>query len=278
LHWLDGAGTQIGNNIADEFAASNFGNRMTAEGAQEMQRVGEWMDRQGNVLGGKITDGLADAIRGNKDTVADAMDDVKWALAHPLKGAKALARIEGALTSDELAAGLSSKEWWVRETAKQTEAALIAEWESLTGRAYNQGEDVGNALPDGIVDAYVPPTLPGPYIGAPHGPGSPEAIAHINREYGNDGRRPRRKPRGWQAVPSGARAAGGPVTAGETYLVGERGPEMVTFGRSGHVTPNHAMGGQPIVVNVDGRELFRIMDQRMGKRLAMSSSGAYVRG
>lgn len=34
---------------------------------------------------------------------------------------------------------------------------------------------------------------------------------------------------------AGARAAGGPVQAGGTYLVGEEGPELVTFGRSGMV-------------------------------------------
>lgn len=40
-----------------------------------------------------------------------------------------------------------------------------------------------------------------------------------------------------------ARASGGPVRAGNTYLVGERGPELLTMGGNGHVTPNHAMGG-----------------------------------
>ena len=41
----------------------------------------------------------------------------------------------------------------------------------------------------------------------------------------------------------GARATGGPVSAGKTYLVGEQGPELVTMGSSGYVTPNHALGG-----------------------------------
>jgi hypothetical protein len=40
------------------------------------------------------------------------------------------------------------------------------------------------------------------------------------------------------------RAMGGPVEAGTTYMVGERGPELLTMGSSGgHVTPNHALGG-----------------------------------
>lgn len=51
----------------------------------------------------------------------------------------------------------------------------------------------------------------------------------------------------------GARAAGGPVAGGSTYLVGERGPELFTPGTSGSITPNHALGGSTnITVNVNG--------------------------
>ena len=51
----------------------------------------------------------------------------------------------------------------------------------------------------------------------------------------------------------GARAMGGPVAGGSTYLVGERGPELFTPGTSGSITPNHALGGgQNITVNVNG--------------------------
>ncbi|MCM4080407.1 hypothetical protein [Paractinoplanes hotanensis] len=41
----------------------------------------------------------------------------------------------------------------------------------------------------------------------------------------------------------GKRASGGPVSAGRSYLVGERGPEVVTMGGNGHVTPNRELGG-----------------------------------
>jgi hypothetical protein len=41
----------------------------------------------------------------------------------------------------------------------------------------------------------------------------------------------------------GTRAAGGPVSAGKTYLVGERGPEMFTPSSSGSIIPNHMLGG-----------------------------------
>ena len=50
----------------------------------------------------------------------------------------------------------------------------------------------------------------------------------------------------------GKRAAGGPVSAGSSYLVGERGPELFTPSRSGAIVPNNAMGGiGNITVNVD---------------------------
>ncbi len=41
----------------------------------------------------------------------------------------------------------------------------------------------------------------------------------------------------------GGRAAGGPVMAGTTYLVGEKGPELFTPSSSGRIIPNSAMGG-----------------------------------
>jgi hypothetical protein len=41
----------------------------------------------------------------------------------------------------------------------------------------------------------------------------------------------------------GTRATGGPVSAGKTYLVGERGPEMFTPSSSGSIIPNHMLGG-----------------------------------
>jgi hypothetical protein len=48
------------------------------------------------------------------------------------------------------------------------------------------------------------------------------------------------------------RAMGGPVAPGGSYLVGERGPELFTPSSSGNITPNHAMGGNTITVNVNG--------------------------
>lgn len=45
----------------------------------------------------------------------------------------------------------------------------------------------------------------------------------------------------------GARAMGGPVSAGKSYLVGERGPELFTPSGSGNIVPNSAMGGGTVI-------------------------------
>jgi len=48
----------------------------------------------------------------------------------------------------------------------------------------------------------------------------------------------RSAPSGGQAPIDGARAAGGPITRGGRYLVGERGPELITAQRDGYVHPH----------------------------------------
>lgn len=47
---------------------------------------------------------------------------------------------------------------------------------------------------------------------------------------------------------AGARAYGGPVTGGSTYLVGEKGPEMFVPNVSGTIVPNNQMGGTNVTV------------------------------
>lgn len=69
----------------------------------------------------------------------------------------------------------------------------------------------------------------------------------------------------------GGKAAGGPVSGGTTYLVGEKGPELFTPGTSGSITPNDALGGgggasgAPVVIQlqVDGRVLAEIVDRQL---------------
>ena len=46
-----------------------------------------------------------------------------------------------------------------------------------------------------------------------------------------------------KALFAGVRAEGGPVGAGNSYIVGEKGPELFVPGSSGSIVPNGAMGG-----------------------------------
>ena len=55
---------------------------------------------------------------------------------------------------------------------------------------------------------------------------------------------------------AGGRALGGQVRGGESYLVGERGPELLTMGTSGRVTSNDSLknaitnnSGSDVVIN-----------------------------
>lgn len=68
-----------------------------------------------------------------------------------------------------------------------------------------------------------------------------------------------------------ARAAGGPVTAGRPYMVGERGPELFIPRVSGSIAPNHALAGaggggvnvsMPITIDARGAYPESIQDIR----------------
>lgn len=81
---------------------------------------------------------------------------------------------------------------------------------------------------------------------------------------------------------SGARADGGPVDAGKTYLVGERGHELFVPKVPGNIVPNHQLGAQPgggmpwtIVNNTTGRiDRARVENTPQGPRLTIEEVAA----
>ena len=92
---------------------------------------------------------------------------------------------------------------------------------------------------------------------------------------------------------TGTRASGGPVGAGSTYLVGEKGPELLHMGnQSGHVTSNDQIGGgNEMEVNVyanqqpevkrsrkanGGERLDVIFDEQMAKNIGNDGKTARV--
>ena len=76
----------------------------------------------------------------------------------------------------------------------------------------------------------------------------------------------------------GALASGGPVSAGETYLVGEQGPELFTPAGAGTVTSNAALKamGPQIVVNVQTQDAQSFLKSR--SQIAAMMSRALARG
>tara|TARA_R100000278_G_scaffold3423_1_gene6202 strand:- start:473 stop:2827 length:2355 start_codon:yes stop_codon:yes gene_type:complete len=82
-------------------------------------------------------------------------------------------------------------------------------------------------------------------------------------------------PKGSFGISSITRAAGGSVKGGNSYIVGERGPELFSPGVSGMITPNHALGGSTnIVVNVDASGSNVEGDENQGRELGRLISAA----
>lgn len=82
----------------------------------------------------------------------------------------------------------------------------------------------------------------------------------------------------------GGKAAGGPVSGGTTYLVGEKGPELFTPGSSGSIIPNNRLGGGGSTINITvngaldaegtARQIVDILNRATGR--GGSGSGALV--
>lgn len=76
----------------------------------------------------------------------------------------------------------------------------------------------------------------------------------------------------------GAKAAGGPVSSGKTYLVGEQGPELFSPASSGNIIPNHKLagGGSSIIININGivssRDVAEQYADQIVRKLQLSSA------
>ena len=75
----------------------------------------------------------------------------------------------------------------------------------------------------------------------------------------------------------GKRASGGPVAAGRSYLVGERGPELFTPAGHGAIAPTGSFGGRTsVTVNVTARDAQSFL--RSEGQIAAMLSRAVMRG
>jgi hypothetical protein len=74
-----------------------------------------------------------------------------------------------------------------------------------------------------------------------------------------------------------ARAGGGPVMAGKSYIVGENGPELLSMGANGSITPNNAMGGgQTINISVGIAQTVRAEIMALLPAIAQASNGTLI--
>ena len=82
------------------------------------------------------------------------------------------------------------------------------------------------------------------------------------------------------AIPSiaGALAGGGPVEAGQTYLVGEQGPELFTPAGAGSIASNAALKSRmpTVVVNVQAADAASFLKSQ--SQIAAAMSRALARG
>lgn len=72
----------------------------------------------------------------------------------------------------------------------------------------------------------------------------------------------------------GFKANGGTATAGRSYVVGEKGPELFTPGRSGSIAPAGSFSSSNIVVNVDAKGSSVQGDAQQGKALGQAIGAA----
>ena len=75
----------------------------------------------------------------------------------------------------------------------------------------------------------------------------------------------------------GFRASGGPVSANRPYMVGERGPELIVPRLSGHVIPNHRLGGErTIKVDVTPSPYFDVRVSEISNQSVATAAPALV--
>jgi hypothetical protein len=204
-------------------------------------------------FGGKVGDLLARGLnRSSIDNILQAGADVGSQIADEI-----LAGGAGTITEiNDLVAA-------VEGSAEQLAAATSAKW-------YDSGVAQGKAMVDGIIAAAAA-------VGLAFVDGQlviPAAITATATVTQAPAKKAKKKPK--------KRATGGPVFAGETYLVGEAGPELYTAQQNGNITRNSALGGVNITINgaVDPegtrRQLEKLFQSSSRRTGAVNFAGAVL--
>jgi phage-related protein len=201
---------------------------------------------------------LYDNVAWFRKAVNDNIDALVWEVRVGFDSITSLLGIFGALLNGDLTGAIKIFAGFWQRTFESMPQPIKQVFDSVMSYMYGLF-DVARSIINGLIDMYnkIPtvtdiPTIPTPGDNA-----------------------------FWQ-LPSDStpgkyykgRASGGPVDAGETYVVGENGPELLSMGRnSGTVIPN---GGQPVTIQIimDGRITAQGVAPYLSKVTRVSVGGA----
>jgi hypothetical protein len=199
-----------------------------------------------------ITGDMTGTLKGAKKDVQSAMDDLMYAITHPMKLTKETARVESALTSKNLLKGLSSKNPEIKAQAEQTKQRLITLWEQLTGKAYTEGDDASTKWRNGLSSNYPAAIAAARNAAAAVNRWLDSIKNHIRVNVNID-------TTGQGPTAHGHRALGGPVMAGVPYIVGEKRAELFVPNENGRIVPRlpdrwNSPTAVAVTVNLSTRE------------------------
>ncbi len=165
------------------------------------------------------------------------------------------AKIDGRLEEEQLAQKIKAiEESNLNDVQKKKQIAIVKQTAALekqieaTEKLDQVYRSIGSAVSDGIVNALTA-AVEGTKSLADVASQTLRQVANILLQFGVNtalGGIP-----GLGKFFGGARASGGTVTGGRSYMVGEKGPELFTPGRTGSIAPSGSFGGANVVVNVD---------------------------
>jgi len=136
----------------------------------------------------------------------------------------------------------------LNEQRAQQEKEIADQQAKAAARMSALYESIGQSISTGIVDA-LSAAVDGTKALADVAADTLRNIANILLQFGVNtalGGIP-----GMSAFFGGGKAKGGTVTGGRSYMVGEKGPELFTPGRTGSIAPSGSFGETSVVVNVD---------------------------
>lgn len=123
-----------------------------------------------------------------------------------------------------------------RDAGEAIPSSLAASIDAAAGRAIDAAKRLGASVRAALSDSFSSGPISLPQVAAPVA--APPAVSV-----------------------DGARARGGPVAAGKSYLVGEEGPEIFTPRNSGEITPNSGRASGPQSASAPTAKAERIVSQ-----------------